>query len=145
MRLLVLPLLILSGLVISLSDSDMDCYVIRKLLDPIFDIWWEPNSPHRRFCWTVDISSIRLSAQSMYVWCFRQSSSKVTMVAFNFQNINFVVRFLVCTTNCWTSQAEEADVSSIKSCLWIFGLVAELINLQPKDIISKTYSDYSKC
>jgi hypothetical protein len=35
-----------------LADSDVErCFIIRKLIDFIFNLRWEPESPHRISCW----------------------------------------------------------------------------------------------
>jgi hypothetical protein len=48
--------------------SDVDCYVtIRRLLDYVLSVWWEPNSPYRRYRWPRRsfLPSVRLSTQSI--------------------------------------------------------------------------------
>jgi hypothetical protein len=55
------------------SNSDRDNHImIRKSLDSIYSILWEPELPYERFQ-TQDFSSIRLPVQGMayYQRCFK--------------------------------------------------------------------------
>jgi hypothetical protein len=49
----------------SSSDGDVNCYIIiRKLLNSIFNIQWEPKSQYERSCWT-QLPFVRLFPQGM--------------------------------------------------------------------------------
>jgi hypothetical protein len=49
---------------ISSSDSDIDCYiVVRKLLDCIITVWWEPKLQYCWFHWTCSTLAVACSRQ----------------------------------------------------------------------------------
>lgn len=40
------------GHLLTSSDSSAGYWIFSILLDSVFNIWWEPQSPYQRFCWT---------------------------------------------------------------------------------------------
>jgi hypothetical protein len=59
----------------SSSYSDVDHYVIRKLLGYVFSIRWEPECPYRKSSNTHDFLSEKLLTRgTLYSRCFRQTT-----------------------------------------------------------------------